>query len=630
MASKKAPKEETHAFQTEMQQLLQIIIHSLYSEREIFLRELISNASDAINRLKFRQLTEKDLRDPDVELGITLEADSESKEVRIHDTGIGLTRDEMIRNLGTIARSGTLEFVKELSAAGPNERLDLIGQFGVGFYSVFMVAKRVTVESCPANPKEAAHQWVSEGQGEYAIRPSNRTNRGTTITIELNEESEEFSHGHRLEDIVRRYSSFIPHPIRLEDRQLNTQQAIWAKSRQDVTADQYQDFYKFLTHNTDEALHTLHLSIDAPVQYQSILYIPKHLTNEVLYSPKAGGLNLYANKVLIQPDSQDLLPMYLRFMRGVVDTQDLPLNVSRETVQNNPLLAKLRSSLTGRVLRDLKEQMEKQPETFREIWKQYGKIIKEGVSSDYANRERLVELLRFHSSACENADDVVTLKEYVARMQEGQQEIFYFSGPSREAIANNPQMEFFKKRNLEVLYLFDQVDDFVMAALGEFDGKKLASIDQSELEAFKDDETAPEGERVEGEALDGLISYMKETLGDGVSEVRPSKRLVDSPALLVSSDGIPGNLQKMMRMMNADFQSLPKILEINPAAPLIRDMATLHGADAADATLKELTEQLFENCMLMEGLLEKPERMVGRLQSLMARTAALQVKAAEK
>jgi HSP90 family molecular chaperone len=615
---------EVFAFQTEMQQLLHIIIHSLYSERDIFLRELISNASDAINRLKFRSLTAPEVRDKDAELEITLELDAEAKALTLSDTGIGMSREEAIRNLGTIARSGTLEFVKQLSAAEPGQRTDLIGQFGVGFYSVFMVAKRVVVDSCPADPAEAPVRWVSEGQGEYRVLPGERKRRGTAIRIELKDDAQEFVQGYRVEGIVQRYSSFIPHPIRLDGRRLNVQEAIWSQPRGQVKAEQYSEFYKFLTHGGEEPLTRIHLSIDAPVQYQALLYVPPHLTNEVLYSPKGFGLQLYANKVLIDADCQALLPLYLRFLRGVVDTQDLPLNVSRETVQNNPLLARLSNSLAGRVLRELGTLAEKEPDGYAAFWAQYGKVLKEGLAGDPANRERLVELARFDSSACTDGA-LTTLKAYVGRMKTEQKELYFFSGPSREAIERNPHLEFFRKQGLEVLYLTDQVDDFAMTALHEYEGRPLVSIDQSELAALKD---APEAEAagpaLSGEALADLLALFRETLGEQVSDVKASRRLVDSPAVLVSADGIPGNLQKVMRMLNQDFKSMPKVLEINPAHPLVRDMATLRAHDAKHPALAGLVEQIYDTCLLVEGIVEQPGRMATRIQALMARAAALE------
>ena len=615
---------EVHSFQTEMQQLLQIIIHSLYAEREIFLRELISNASDAINKYKFIVLTQRETRDTDAELEITLEADPAGKTLTLSDSGIGMTREEAISNLGTIARSGTLEFVRQLTASEPGQRGELIGQFGVGFYSVFMVAKRVVVDSLPADPKLPGVRWVSDGHGQYTVAETERTRRGTSIRIEFKDDAEEFSQGVRLERIVQRYSSFIAHPIRLDGRRLNVQEAIWARSKGDVTPEQHKEFYNFVTHGTGEPLHTAHLSIDAPVQYQALLYVPPNLTNEVLYSPTAHGVALYANKVLIQQDAKDVLPIYLRFLRGVVDSADLPLNVSRETVQNNPLLGKLRTSLAGRLLREFKSLAESDTEKYNTLWHQYGKVLKEGLTGDPTNRERLLELLRFNSSTCQNSEELISLKDYVGRMQPDQKEILYFTGPSREAIERNPHLEIFKRKGLEVLYLTDPVDDFMMAQMYEHEGKSFASIDQQNLESLKDAEPPqPEGPVVEGPALEALLAHFKTALGTQVSDVRISRRLVDSPALLVSSDGMPGNLGKMMRMLNKDFKSLPKVLEINPGHALMRGISERLTTDSSDPLLKELAEQVLDNCLLVEGVLEHPERMVGRIQSLMTRATGV-------
>ncbi|MCZ6531509.1 MAG: molecular chaperone HtpG [SAR324 cluster bacterium] len=616
---------EVHAFQAEMQQLLNIIIHSLYSEREIFLRELISNASDALNRLRFNMITDTKVRDKDAALEIVLAADTEGKTLTVSDSGIGMTQQELIDHLGTIAKSGTLDFVKELSSADPSQRMDLIGQFGVGFYSVFMVAKRVVVDTCPADPSQPAWQWSSEGAGEYQLAPSQRTARGTSVRVEFKEECEEFCSPARIEQIVKKYSNFVPHPVMMEDKRLNAQDAIWIQSKSEVNEEQYQEFYKFLTHDFENPLHSIHLSIDAPVQYRAVLFIPPQLSNEVLYSPTGFGLQLYAAKVMIQNESQDLLPLYLRFFRGVVDTEDLPLNVSREMVQRNPLLAKLSSSLAGRVIRELQSLAETDPERYATFWKQYGKVLKEGITSDPANQERLLELARFNSSQFPAEDELTTLHDYVSRMREGQKEILYFNGPSREAIERNPHLEFFKKNGMEVLYLYDHVDNFIMAQLHEFEGKVFASIDQSNLEAFKEEGATPPNheQALPEEELQEVLKYLQDTLGERVASVNASKRLVDSPACLVNPDDMPGNVQKMMRMLDKNYTGIAKILEVNPAHPLIRHMSSIHKSHRDSPLLKELAEQILDNCLLVEGLIEHPEQMVERIQSLMTQAAAM-------
>ncbi len=625
---------EEHAFQAEMQQLLHIIVHSLYSEREIFLRELISNASDALNKLRFLTLTQPDVRDPEVELEITLEVDEGgeddgTKAIIVSDTGIGMTHDELIESLGTIARSGTLDFVKQLSGIDPGKRTEMIGQFGVGFYSVFMVTGRVIVDTCPADPAEPAWRWISDGGGGYSLEPSDRTARGTSVRVELREEAAEFAQAYRVETVVKRYSNFVPHPVRLDGRQLNSQEAIWSLPKAEVTQEQYTEFYKYLTHGIDEPQHTIHLSIDAPVQYRALLFVPKQLTNEMLYSRTGWGLKLYANRVFIQDDCQELMPLYLRFLRGVLDSEDLPLNVSREMVQQNPLLAKIRTSLTGRVLRELKALSEGNAERYATFFREYGKVLKEGITADQPNQERLLELARYNSSVCSDEKDLTTLKDYVSRMRDDQQEIFYFSGPSRDAIERNPSLEFFRKRGLEVLYFYDQVDDFVMAQLQEYDGKKFASIDQADLETLKDaaEVTAGDQPALEGDALDKLIGYVKETLGERVADVIASKRLVESPAVLVNPDGQAASISKMMRLIDQSFAAPQKILEINPGHSLVRNLSALLSAEPEEPLVREITEQMFENCLLVEGMIDRPEKMVTRIQALMERAAELRVAA---
>ncbi len=623
---------EEHAYQAEMQQLLHIIIHSLYSEREIFLRELISNASDALNKLKFESLTRRDFRDPDAPLEITLSLDASASAITVTDTGIGMTRDEIVANLGTIARSGTLEWVKAAASQAQGkeaaQRSEMIGQFGVGFYSVFMVAKRVVVDSCPADPAQPATRWISAGGGSYELRPSGRKQRGTQIRVELKPGCEEFASGARVEEIVKRYSTFVPHPIRLDSRRLNTQDAIWSQGKSEVTEEQLKDFYKFLTHDGDDPLHTIHLSIDAPVQFRALLYIPTRLTNEVLYSPASSGLQLYASRVMIEENSQELLPTYLRFFRGIVDSEDLPLNVSREMVQKSPLLAKLRTTLTGRILRELKALADANAERYKAVWLQYGKVLKEGITADLTNRDKLLELARFASSIGKTGEDLTTLKDYASRMREGQQELLYFTGPSREAIERNPNLEFFRKHGLEVLYLTDRgVDDFMMAGLHEFEGKPFASIDNANLEAFKSDRFKPD--EAQADALpqadvDALLEYLKQTLGDRIGSVSVSKRLTESPATLVNPDHLPGNLQKVLQMIDREFKPTPKALEINAGHPLIRNMARLVPAatDSAErALLKDLAEQLLDNCLLVEGQVHNPERMIARIQTFMTQAS---------
>ena len=610
---------QTHAFQAEMQQLLGIIIHSLYSEREVFLRELISNAADALNKIRFLSQTQGDLRDRDAELAISLSVNAEANTLTIEDTGVGMTHQELKDNLGTIARSGTLNFVRGLSQADPALRQELIGQFGVGFYAAFMVAQRVTVDSCPAAADEAAWQWVSEGSGTYTMAPSQRKQRGTTITLELREDAKEFSTSARLEEIVRRYSNFIAYPIRLDGRRLNTLDAVWTRAKDEVKPEQYEAFYQFLTHGFDKPRQTLHFSIDAPVQYRALLFVPSHMTNEMLYSQDYSGLKLYANKVFIQDNCRELLPLYLRFLRGVVDSEDIPLNVSREMVQQGPVVAKIKASLTGRVLRELKTLADSDAAAYNTLWAEYGKVIKEGIPTDPANRERLVELLRFSSTKTEE-NEGVSLKGYLERMKPEQKEILYATGPNRQTILRNPSLEYFQKHDLEVLLLDDQVDDFVMTALMTYEGKALANIEQADLEALKPESGQEAEPSTQAQALTPLLERMKTLLGSQVKDVTASRRLVDSPAVLTSPDGMSANMAKMMRTMGGLDMPAVRVLEVNPDHPLVQAMLKLAQQNEAPL-LEDLTRQLLDNCLLTEGGLEHPETMVERLHRMMERLA---------
>lgn len=616
---------EVFSFQAEMKQLMHIIIDSLYSEREIFLRELISNAADATEKLKFRTLTDQNVRDPKATLEITLEPKPEEKALIIRDTGIGMTREDLINNLGTIAKSGTMAFAQELAKTSPENRADLIGQFGVGFYSVFMVASRVVVDSCPADTDAESWRWISDGDGEFTLEPSDKKSRGTEIRVEFKEGQEEYFNPTRIEHIVQKYSNFVSCPVLLEGKQLNALDAIWAQSPSEVSEEQYQEFYRYITHGFGDPLNTQHLSIDAPVQYRALLFTPEHLTNEVLYNPNHPGIQLYTAKVLIQSEARDLLPGYLRFLRGVVDTEDLALNVSREMVQNDLMVERLRLSLTGRILRNMKETAEKKPEKYANIWKQYGKIIKEGMGADEENKERLLELLRFDSSASDTGEELISLKTYIDRMKDGQKEIFYLTGPTREALLRNPHLEIFRKKNLEVLLLADPVDDFMMAHLTEFQEVPFASIDSSNLESISDEGEDEESTKnaISAEAQTSLAEFLKEKLGERVADVTASKRLVDSAACLVNPEDMPANMQRMMKMMDKNFAGGPKILEFNPAHPLVHAMSTLREGNPEAPLLQELAEQLYDNCMLTEGLHQSPEQMVGRIQSLMTQAATL-------
>lgn len=617
-----AAQEEIHEYQAEMNKLLDILIHSLYTEREIFLREVISNASDALSKIQFTTLTNQDVLDQDAALEVKVGFNEEENIVTVEDTGIGMTKEEILNNLGTIASSGTLKFLQNVQQEGKNATDNLIGQFGVGFYSVFMVAKRVLLETRSFAKDSQAWAWDAEGSGQFKLRPSEKQSRGTKITIFLKEDSKEFCSKFRIESIIKKYSNYIPFPIKVEDNTVNQIKAIWSLSKNEVSAEDYKEFYKQLTYDMKESMLHLHHSVDAPIQYHALLFIPQEISNEILYAREGKGVNLYAQRVLIQSDNKNILPPYLRFIRGVVDSEDIPLNVSRESIQNNALIEKIKKSLTSRLLKELKSIAESNAEKYKVFWKQYGALLKEGVSADFSNKEKLLELLRFNSSFAENADDLVSLKEYVSRMRDEQKEIFYAIGPAREAILHNPNYEYFKENKLEVLFLTENIDDFLMTDLREFDGKSFKSISEAELgDIEKNQEDA-----LPQEESDSIIQFFKDHLGEKVKDVISSKRLVGSPCSLSSADGgMSSQMEKMMKMVNKDFTVSKRTLEINMNHPIVKNMSTILKTDQESLFLKDCVDQLFNNAMLIEGLLENPLEVIPKMYRFMEDASTLHV-----
>ncbi len=610
--------KEIHEYQAEMQKVLDILVHSLYTEREIFLRELISNASDALSKVQFNALTDTNLLDKDAALEIKISFDDQEKTVTIEDTGIGMAKEEIINNVGKIASSGTLNFIKELKGDDKQKVDNLIGQFGVGFYSVFMVAKKVVLETRSAQSDSQGWEWSSEGTGQYELGPVDKANRGTKITVFLKEDAHDFCSEFRLESIIKKYSNYVPFPIILKEKTVNQVKAIWTLAKSEIKKEDYEEFYKQLTHDMKEPFFHQHLSIDAPIQYYALLFIPEEVTNEVLYARESTGVNLYAQRVFIQSENKNILPSYMRFVRGVVDSEDLPLNVSRENIQHNALLEKIKKSLVSRLLKELDSQANSNVEKYNQFWKKFGIFLKEGVTSDFGNRAKLLELLRFNSSISEKEDELTSLKDVVGRMRDDQKEIYYVVGPSREAILHNPNLEYFKKNGLEVLYLYDHIDDFLMSDLREYDGKPLKSISQADIEAVKDTTTEDSKAELPKDEATAIISYFKEQLGDKVADVVESKRLVDSPCSLVNpKDGMSSHMEKMMKAINDDFQIGKKNLEINMSHELIHNMAQLLQKDKEAPFLKEYVEQLFNNALLVEGLLENPLELLPKMYRFM-------------
>jgi TNF receptor-associated protein 1 len=607
-------KSETHHFQAEIQQLLDIVIHSLYTDKEIFVRELISNAADACEKLRFHQASNQAMHEPDRTPSITVTTDDKAGTVTFTDSGVGMTHGDLVENLGTIAHSGTKAFLKQL-AEDKKPDAGLIGQFGVGFYSAFMVAKRVTVMSRSSVPDEQAWQWVSEGGGGYEMTQVDDAPRGTKITLELKDDAREFAEPHTLERIIKRYSSFVPYPLELNGNRLNTVQAIWTRSKNDIKPEEYDEFYTFVGHDPDKPQFHLHFTADAPLAIQALLFVPQRNFESMGMGRMDSEVNLYCRKVLIQAKAKGLFPDWLRFLKGVVDSEDLPLNISRETMQDTALMQKLNKVLTGRFLKFLDEQATKDAPAYEKFYAEYNRFIKEGVVTDFTHKDALGKLLRYESSSLDKGQ-LTSLADYVSRMSSDQKEVYCLLAANREAAESSPYFEVFRERKLEVLFLFDPWDEFVIDHLQNFDGKPLKLAEKAEIDlgdTAKKEETLPE------EAAKSLAQWFKETLGDSVGEVRVSHRLVDSPAVLVDPDrAMTSSMRRIMKAMNKEGDSGAPVkhdLEINPSHPILSLLESTRGKDATLAA--SVAEQVLDSARIAAGLMEDPRSMLNRLNQLM-------------
>ncbi len=628
---------ETLEFRAEVQQLLTILAHSLYTEREIFLRELISNASDALHRIQFEMLTNRDVLDPDAALEIRIETDPDAHTLTISDTGIGMTHDELIENLGTIAHSGAMAFLQKI---GEGQRpTDIIGQFGVGFYSVFMVADEVAVTTRSYRPEAEAWRWVSVGDSRFTLTPAEKTTRGTTIEVKLKEDAHEFTAPWRLERIVQRHSNYVSFPVYVKDQVANQQAAPWRKPMGEVKPEEYDEFYRQLTLDPEKPLAHAHLVTDAPVDIRSILYTPAKLDRGVLNLRADYGLRLYSKKILIQEHNKELLPEHLRFIEGVVDSEDLPLNISRETVQSNRVLRAIQKVLAGRVLKMLRELMDERPGDYKAFWDQFGIFLKQGVAMQPGDNGDLLPLLRFnstlgHSEGDDSAfsgsetrqeqkkqekDNLISLSDYTGRMIPDQKEIYYLLAADLATAASSPHLDPFKARGIEVLALVDPFDGFMMQGLLEFEGKPFRNVDDPGLEL--PGEAVPEQAQPEEIAAEGfahVLARFTQVLGERVAEVRESKVLVDNPARLVSPEaGFERDMQRVRRLIEQDYKIPPKILELNRRHPLIRNLAGLIERQPASPVIEPAIELLFDNLLLLEGLHPNPANMAPRIQTLL-------------
>ena len=605
-------KSETHHFQAEIQQLLNIVIHSLYTDKEIFVRELISNAADACEKLRFTQSSGTPVYQSEIAPAITVMTDEKAGTITITDTGLGMTHGELVENLGTIAHSGTKAFLKQL-AEEKKPDVGLIGQFGVGFYSAFMVAKKVTVLSRSFAPEETGWQWTSEGGGGYELAPAADLPRGTKITLELKDDAKDFAQEHKVESIIERYSSFVPFSIELNAKRLNTVQAIWARNKNEIKDEEYNEFYTFVGHDHDKPLFRLHFTADAPLAIQALLFVPAHNFETLGMGRIDSEVNLYCRKILIQAKAKGLFPDWLRFLKGVVDSEDLPLNISREMMQDTTLMQKLNKVLTSRFLKFLDEQSEKEADAYEKFYHEYQRFLKEGVVTDFTHKEALGKLLRYESSSLSKGK-LTSLADYVKRMSSEQKDIYCLLAANREAAEASPYFEVFKERKFEVLFLYDAWDEFVMEHLHTFDGKPLKLAEKADLNLSAKKEGA-----LSEEASKTLAQWLKEILGDKVGEVRASQRLVESPAVVVDSDKfMTANMRRMMKAMKQDGPELPPAkqdLEINPAHPIMARLDAMRQKDAALAG--SVAEQILDNARVAAGLLEDPRAMLTRLNSLL-------------
>jgi len=614
-------------FKTELNQLLDILTHSIYTSREIFLRELVSNASDALDKLRFEQSRSAEIANPDLDLQISITTDEENHALVIADTGVGMTMDELVENIGTIAHSGSAEFIRQAMADQANSS-NIIGRFGVGFYSVFMVADQVTIRTRSFRPEAKAVEWISDGLGTYTVTELEEDlPRGTTLTVQLKEDGKEFAEKNRITSIIKKHSNFISFPILVQGEKANTVQALWRENKFSITPEQYTEFYKFLTYDHEEPLDTLHMSVDAPVQFSALAFVPPRSQDTFGFDRENYGLDLYVRRVLIQSKNKDLIPEYLGFMRGVVDTEDLPLNLSRETLQENLLIRKIATTLTKQILSHLKK-LGQDKDRYIKFWTEHAKRFKLGYA-DFANQEAFGELLRFNSSRHEDKDGLISLEEYIEAAKDGQKEIYYISGPSREAIEQNPHLEIFRAKGLEVLYLYEPVDEFVMDSLRkfkEFELKATENADITNIEKYADSsekqDKPEELSQEQSKDMDRFLKRVQEILGDRITEARISKRLSQSPSCLVSPDGSTSQMHKIMQLVTKDTSIPKKVFEINQDHKLVRNLLSVFAKNEQDEFVSTVIEQLYESALLMDGYLADPHKMVNRLNKLMEDSSA--------
>ena len=643
--------KKTRKFKTEVQQLLDLVIHSLYTKKEIYLRELLSNASDAIDRLQFEALTDKSLlKEGAFQPKIKIAVNNDARTITVADNGIGMGPDEIDKNIGTIASSGTRAFLEELEKGKGAADLEFIGQFGVGFYASLMVADEVTVLTKRAGKDQPAMRWTSSGAGNYTLEEAEKDGHGTEVSLHISEGLDEFLEQWQIQKTVKQYSDYIAYPIVMDitrqeepkkegdepiekvvEETLNSMKAIWKKAKSEVGKDEYSEFYKHISHDYIEPLRVIHFFGEGTTEFRALLYIPSKAPFDLFLREERRGLHLYVKNVFITDDCRELLPDYLRFVKGVVDSSDLPLNISREILQDDAVIRRIHKSLVGKLLGTFTEIKEKKPEDYYKFWAEFGKVLKEGVHFDFANRDKLKELLLFHSTKSKEGKPA-SLREYVDRMPADQKDIYYVTSESLNAAANSPHLEILKSKDYEVLFFIDPIDEWVAQGLTDYDGKSLKAADRGELELDSEEEketkkTAREGAEKE---FKGLLGFIQEELKDEVKEVRLSSRLTDSACCLVADEsGMNANLERIMRAMNQEFQPVKRVLELNPGHPVLEAMKGLYEQDKKSARLGDYVELLFDQALLTEGsAIKDPGRFARLVSELMV--AAKEFPAAKK
>ncbi len=618
MSEAQNPATQEFEYKAEMKQLLHLIVHSLYTHPEVFLRELVSNASDALNKVRFMQVTNTPVLNPDAELRISIDVAPAEHTLSIEDSGIGMTREDLIERIGTVASSGTLDFVRTMKN---NEQAvdgsELIGQFGVGFYSVFMVTDEVTIETRHADPDSKGWRWKSHGEGTYTIEEIEKQERGTRIFFTLKEDARDLAEEYRLRSVIKKYSNFVDFPIYIGKEKVNSVSALWQRKKEDLNKEELDEFYKFVATDFREPMDSLHLNIEGRVNFKALVFVPSAPPFGYFDPREEKSLHLYIHRIFVQDDCKELLPEYLRFVKGVVDTEDLPLNVSREVTQSSPVTAKIREVLTNRLLGMFEDWTKIDTDKYATFFKNFGNYLKLGVNEDFANKDRIVDLLRFETSKTEKGKQT-SLAEYVSSMPEDQKEIYYLTAESREIAEKHPNLEYFRKYAIEVLFLTDPVDLFTITSLHEYQGRNLISIEKADISIGKEHE-AP-AESVKGRTAKDLLLRFKDILGSRVEDVIESRRLVDSVAtLVVGKQGLDAQTERMMRMMDKNFSGGKKMLEVNLAHPLIGNLARIHEANHDDPVLVEAVEQIYASALLVEDNLENPMDYVRRMADFMER-----------